>query len=420
MKFHALALGIVLFVALDAASCFCQESPYISFSGYVTRVFSSNDFDVNGFRVLLRPKARLELKSGKHKWKIAPADLRPYFGQAVEVYGKVDKSKVTVTAITLTLSAPVPHEVDGFGIIDSVLTGSDPKTEHLLRADGYRVLISPRTAVAFNPPLDASTAYRPNVWMSFHGSIRADGIVEADQATLQANTAVPAEETFRNKMDYDPKSVNPKQSGLSKAFLPFDPKKLPPYIDDAMQSRLNAIGEKLIPRYMRDLPDTDPGKINFRFQLVDKDDWHDAMPLPSGIILVPHQVVKRTQNDSQLATVLADNIAAVLEEQAWRDQPALQKKRAAYLSGTAGGLFVPGLGLGTYVSTGLVGSKIEQHREEQRGRVSLGLVKDAGYDIHQAPLAWLRLERADGDVSPFLPRRAAYLYKMLGEMWNAN
>ncbi len=79
-----------------------------------------------------------------------------------------------------------------------------------------------------------------------------------------------------------------------------------------MQARVDAIGATLVAKYQRDLPDADETKINFRFQLIDNKKWHDAVALPSGIILIPHQVVERLQNDSQLATVLADNIATVL------------------------------------------------------------------------------------------------------------
>ena len=56
-----------------------------------------------------------------------------------------------------------------------------------------------------------------------------------------------------------------------------------------------AVGEKLIPAFQRDLPDSDPAKIHFRFQLVDSKKLHAALAAPNGIILIPHQVVERME-----------------------------------------------------------------------------------------------------------------------------
>jgi hypothetical protein len=82
-----------------------------------------------------------------------------------------------------------------------------------------------------------------------------------------------------------------------------------------MQPRVDRIGNSLIPDFQRSLPDTDPRKIHFRFQLVDGKKWKDALSLASGVILVPRQIVERLPEDPQLAAVLADNIAEVIEKQ---------------------------------------------------------------------------------------------------------
>ena len=49
--------------------------------------------------------------------------------------------------------------------------------------------------------------------------------------------------------------------------------------------------------------------------LVDAPKWKDAVALPSGIILVPFTEVQRLPDDSQLAVVLADKIAWLIEGQ---------------------------------------------------------------------------------------------------------
>ena len=82
-----------------------------------------------------------------------------------------------------------------------------------------------------------------------------------------------------------------------------------------MQARIDRIGSSLIPVYQRNLPDADPVKIPFKFQLIDATNWKDALTLPTGIILIPFELIERLQNDSQVATLLADNMAVALEKQ---------------------------------------------------------------------------------------------------------
>ena len=56
-----------------------------------------------------------------------------------------------------------------------------------------------------------------------------------------------------------------------------------------------------------------------------------------------------------------------------------------------------------------------RHAEQQSGRVSLSLLSDAGYDIHQAPLAWwLLASKKPKDLADIsLPSRAVYLHQTI-------
>ena len=127
------------------------------------------------------------------------------------------------------------------------------------------------------------------------------------------------------------------------------------------------------------------------------------------------------QNDSQLATVLADNIATALEKQDLHAQPPNRTMAATNIAGAVGGIFVPGLGLATQAATGGAAYKLAVLREDQSGRVSLGLLHDAGFDIQEAPLAWWILASRKGKDLPDtnVPRRATYLFKMLGTTWHS-
>jgi len=392
--------------------------------GFVTRVTSPLDFEVNGVKVLLSKATEAHLQTGNTKSYIATSDIRPYVGEAAQIFGRLHKKAHTVDATDIRLRQAEPHEVSGSGIVDSILPSpgdAHAPDDHLVRADGYSVLVSAKTTVVFTPSLSADTAFRANVWITFHGTQRPDGVVVAAKAAFSENVISGGEDKLRASREYDPAAVDPaaKQSGLSKAFLGVNPKLIPPYKDDAMQARISMIGARLVPQYQRDLPDSDQTKINFRFQLIDTTRWRDALALPNGIILVPRQVVQRMQNDSQLATVLADNIVCVLEKQYLHMLPSAHKMTAAQVAGSAGGIFVPGLGIATLGGNMVVSSRLLHAFEQQSGRVSLGLLRDAGYDIYEAPRAWWLLAPVtptDTANTP-LPRRAAYLYQMLGENW---
>ena len=418
-----LIAAVAVFFAVAEVSP-CQESP-AALDGYVTRAASPSDFDVNGFHVLLTGTTLIEQNTAAGQSGIAADNLKLYVGLPIRVDGKIQNKSRSITAARLTLLQPEPQKAGSTGVIDGVISSpsvASSPDEHLVRADGYLVLISAATATTFTPPLDSTSAFQENVWLTFHGTQRADGVIVADKASFSKNVINTGEYNLRSKREYDPKAVAPdaKQSAISRAFVGWNPKLIPPYNDAAMQARVDAIGAALVPKYQRDLPDTDESKINFRFQVIDQKKWHDAAALPSGIILVPHQLVERMQNDSQLAAVLADNISTVLEKQMLRLQPAQHAMTAVRVAGMAGGFFVPGLGLATDAANFAVNRDLMRHLEEESGRVSLFLLHDAGYDISQAPLAWWVLASSKNTVNTPIPGRAKYIYKILGESWRAN
>jgi hypothetical protein len=60
------------------------------------------------------------------------------------------------------------------------------------------------------------------------------------------------------------------------------------------------------------------------------------------------------------------------------------------------------------------------HKEEdQSGRVALPLLRDAGYDISQAPTAWLVITSPEAKSTTMtMPERSAHLYRVPGTVWN--
>lgn len=391
-------------------------------AGYITRIASPTDFDVAGKHVILSPETTYGVQNDKQILSTrTPLPLA--LGQSVDIMGRLDRKHHTITAQFVFTHPYQPLAISGAGIVDLLVPASATPTDRILRADGYLLRIHPGTALTFVPPLTAAASVSTNLWISYHGIQQADGTILLDRAELRANQIKPAEDDLRANSDYDTAAVDPnaKQGFLSKRFRGDDPRLIPPYAKDpAMQTRIERIGNTLVPAFQRDLPASDPTRIHFRFQLIDKPGWHDAIALPSGIILVPYQIVERLANDSQIATVLADNIAIAMEKQTLGAIPFSHKLTAAEVAGAAGGIFVPGLGLASSLATSSVDAHLLAQERQQSGRVSLCLLHDAGYDLSQAPLAWwlLASSRPTGIADVSLPTRAANLYLALGTTWS--
>ena len=399
-----------------------QEIPTVD--GFVTRSVSNNDFDVNGFHVqcgaatqsiTVGPSATGLLNQG------CPA-APPFVGEHLKIYGSKNKKAQAVKADRIEILLSNSGAVDGSAVIDTLFPGTLSSGELLLRADGRRMQVTGKSDIQWNAPLQTLADIKAGDWIEYKGKQDEQGTVVLSAAKLARASVGKGEEKLRTKNEFDPSTVPPsaKQGRASLAFTGIDPKRFPPYIDVAMQARIDEIGNKLIPAYQRALPESDPAKINFRFQLIDTTWFRDALTLPSGIILVPHQVIERLQNDSQVATVLADNIATAIERQTYRSIPAGRALLAGEVGAAAVGAVVPGAFVVPSILQVGGGQTIRVKAEEQSGRVSLGLLHDAGYDLDQAPLAWWLL--APKNPQPIaeisLPFRAEYLYRVLGESWH--
>jgi hypothetical protein len=425
--------SIISLVFLSASfSAGAQDRRYPDLDGYITRVASASDFDVNGVRIFCNektlseePVANTEPRAAKEiaGTQGCPSPM-PYIGEPMTIYGAMKKKEHTLMA-TLIVASPIrPGEISGSAVIDALPGGNSFGThsdELLVRADGYAIRINAQTAMKWSGGLRGAVDVKAGDWIEYRGSPAKDGNYFAQKARIFPVVVSKGESKLRAKSDFDPSAVSDdaKQNLLRASIIGFDPKRFPPYKDAAMQARVERIGERLIPRWNHEMPDSNPAKIHFRFQVVDAKWFHDAWTLPSGVILISHQVVERLENDDQLATVLADNIACALERQDYRVKQATQAATGAMFGADVVDVFVPFAGPAIQAATIGGAAEVVKHQRDQSGRVSLGLLKDAGYDIRQAPLAWWRLETLkDRSVTaPGMPDRAAYLYKVLGENW---
>ena len=420
------ATALLIGALLVASALQAQDDSYPTITGYVTRAASSTDFDVNGIRVVCEKNMQKKVLTAQGMVTLTSAGCPdgPFLGEPMNIYGSESDTEHTIFATKIELRPVHADKVAGVAVIDAPpVEVAKGKATGVLRvsADGYCIQIESGTKIAFTIPLQKLSDLKAGDWIVYSGEPDATGMVVAKAVKFASGTVSPKEQELRNKENYDPGAVpeSARQSFMSAALKGVDSKQLPAYKDPAMQARVELIGNKLIPVYQRELPDSDATKIHFRFQVVDTTKFRAAMTMSNGIILIPHQVVERMQNDSQLAAILADGIACALEAQAYRDRPTLRSLETAVLASGVAEAFVPGLGVAA-----LAGTEREtsiQHREEaQRGRVSLMMLHDAGYDIVQAPVAWwLLAPRKPESVSKIdMPERAANLYQILGAEWH--
>lgn len=419
-----LLTALTLLASLPGAAQDTTPSPTLE--GIVTAITASDTFDINGKHIVLsNTTASHKQPSGESILERNCSTANLYLGEHIQVIGKRDSKTHSVLATRLNLPTDAaPGILSANGIVDAIYPAAAPN--FLLRAAGYKVLVTPKTAVTSLPPLTAVPPIHANMWAVFRGTQQPDGTIAADTLILAENTLSKNVKKLIDKTEYDPASIDPEtgQTLFSRSTLGIDPRKVPPYEDHAMQARVSAIGEKLIPHYQRDLPTSDPTRINFRFQLVDRGSWRQPLTLGSGITLIPFQLVERMQSDAQLAAILSYSIAMVLERQAVDTQVSVAALTASAGVATAGILVPPvGAALLAYdavsVPFAIHGIHLLKLQEQERLRVSLDLLNDAGYDIDQAPIAWWLLDSKKKDIHQIsIPQQSTYLYQVLGSLWH--
>jgi hypothetical protein len=171
----------------------------------------------------------------------------------------------------------------------------------------------------------------------------------------------------------------------------------------------------LVPDYQKQLPEDDPSKIQFEFVVIINAGHVEDTPR-EGLIIVPAQLAARFRNDDQLAAVLADGIADSLQGRA-PDVVHLDRTMMAETAGLAAASLIPYAGL---VTGGVYQYEQGKVLKEQRWRVALELMAEAGYDPWQAPEAWRLAEpgKLPADTSKLkYPDRSGYQFAILNQVY---
>jgi hypothetical protein len=277
--------------------------------------------------------------------------------------------------------------------------------EPVYEADGYRIRVTHLTQVSFTDGYKSLADVGPNTWLRYEGKRDRSGDLVATQ--LICFPAKPVKFKGMGGSESPDLAFRPAGSpAVEKAVLQQGgPDVLGGKVkiggfgrwggwhtipaNETLQDRVSRVGWSLVPEYQKQLADKDPSKIHFRFYAVDGVMERAEVNSNNGLILIPTGVVSRLgSDDNRLAAVLADGVAYNLQRQLARSVSVNRVVNSVNALGYATIVFVPWVDVATSLATGIVNAKIETAAEQQRGRVALALLANAGYDPRQAPEAW--------------------------------
>lgn len=420
-------LGCVLALA---QVCTSQEPGTTAIEGLVTALHAPAGFDVNGAFVATSPDTKygvLRANSGA-----AEDSLKDAIRVGAYVRATGTRSGDTLNARFVLVRDDADLKLEGFGLIDKVLS---PEPEFVFQADGYRIRIAADTQLAYHGGLKSLADVKPDTWIKYAGKRDNAGVLVAADAEffsgrLLRKSTRSAERQQAELREYASQLVSLGRGGLIDAggHLVTRRKKLRlgdfggacgwhrVAADQPLQLRVRTVGAALVPAFLRQLKPDDPEQIAFRFYVIDDSKAHSEIDCSEGLILIPRQAVERLQNDSQLAAILADGVAFNLQIRSARVlakyNELLSAERAGYLEAT----FIPGLDIATETVPAVARPETEWQMQQQRARVALTLMADAGYDPWQAPEAWRLLAppTPGGDPkSPRYPARGSYQLSVL-------
>jgi len=419
-------------------------------AGYITAIHPPSAFEVDGTRVTVSSGTSFGMQEDTSFLSEYPPGQTLQVGAYVYVTGSPNSLAVNrVAAEVILFRDDLKQKLTGSGVIYRVISsGLNPVFE----AGGYIIQTTAATQVIFKGDLKSLAGVSTNDWVHYEGKRNKNGVLVATKAVFmpakpskiktvkgfenvdlhfQSPGSAPGPSSASSSAPPTPASASPTGSASSPSSAPQSApdvknsevqanvsagqpagavgdgsiklglfrSKVP--ADSALQSRISRIGMSLVPAYQKELAKDDPSKIDFRFYAVDDKRLRSEFCSLDGVVLMPIQMLPRLKSDDQLAAVLADGIAYNLQRESVR---TIEENRAILGSELAGDIlnsFVPGAGL-IYLPVAIAAGRMEQPMEEERGRIALALMKDAGYDPWSAPEAWRLLSSKHEPSDPNL------------------
>ena len=326
-----------------------------------------------------------EFKNNKGKPAV-PEAIRP--GMKVEV--RLDpKNFAQLTALQIKIRTNFENweeNVDGY--LDRI-------EDEYAFVDGAKIVLPPNTALVgtdkWKGTIFTSLKNIPlGSLLNLKGIRQSNGTVLIKQGNVKPNTFTPLELQLVEKLKQGLTVPPPGKLG---AGVKIGEQTYKVVEDLQVNAFINTLGNRIVPRYLRNLPPEDPNKIVFRFYVLE-DETPNAVAFSDGSVFIHTGMLKRLENEAQVAIVLGHEIAHVTNEHVRRRMETAgdQALLAAIIGAAAGKALGQEAGESvTKLSYALLSNKFTNDMEDQADRVGLYYAYQAGYDVREAPQIWRRL-----------------------------
>lgn len=329
--------------------------------------------------IFITPTTKIQNHKGD---TIAPKAILP--GMKIEV--KLDtKNFVQLTALQIKIRTNFENwetEVDGY--LDRI-------EDEYAFVDGAKIVLPLNTALAGKGQIFTSLKDIPlGSLLDLKGVRQSNGSVLITQGTVKPNVFTLVEAQFVEKLKQGLTVPPPGKLG---AGVKIGEQTYKVVEDLRVNSFINTLGKRIVPKYLRNLPLEDPNEILFRFYVLE-DETPNAVAFADGSVFIHTGLLKRLENEAQLAIVLGHEIAHVTNEHVRRRAEA--SANWVWLSAIIGATAEKALGqenakLVNQLSYLLMSNKFSGDMEDQADRVGLYYAHQAGYDVREAPKIWRRL-----------------------------
>ena len=359
--------------------------------GYVSAINSPTQFQVDDIYISCEPTKTkiLETKGATDLQHDYDSNLI-YLGLEIEVSGELNDDHLSATRIEIFPKRVPGERVAGTALLERIpqLSIHDGKFDGTIVADGRKLRVDANSILLFRDrtldaadskptPLASVDPVKPNVFITYAGKRANDGSIVVTRAIFSPNYVDEAEQKMREEKEFEmlPGFIKVKHVGDMAIVA-----------DEALQGRVNEIGLGLVPEFQKALPDSDPTKLRFHFYVVQaKHPW--PLAGSNGTILIPAKLLARLQNEAQLAAILANGVASVVQKQEFRSKHRREAQMWIALASDAVLVPFPIIGAASAITNGVTQEKYASAYFEQSARLSLDYVLNAGWDIREAPTA---------------------------------
>lgn len=381
----------------------------VSMEGYVTHLDPSASFHLNQRLVITTPSTTFgtNVSTSTLEVPFSLGMLSP--GKYVLVHGTEDKQTHVITAKEI-------ETVDGGSIAHRSGRAWEDRAPALIKegsgwrgtvyVDGYEIAVDSKTTVQLAPGMADTNVFRPDLRVSYDADRQKDATLLAKSIVFAEDEHLTDEQEYRKNNDFKIELPDYDKNEPGKVHFFLKTYHILP--NHRLQEAINNFGQKLVPEWQRNLPDSDPAKIHFRFFVIEKArSMQRTASNDSGTILIPSQIIPKLQNEAQLAALLAADIAVAIENDIYRSRTRKYSQAGVDIAMAA----VPfGAGIaGQAINDGTFSASYWTPLIDHEYRVGLRYMVGAGYDPREAPIALQRLvanhpDKTEGKPLPTLAK----------------